>query len=261
MDDSLAVAKGASASDVICIRSYRGMSSTEFLAKFQVNTKGSISQDKLKLNFYINKTLCHRVVDAVLGNDGTLNFLTDGGQPHFPPSETLELLCLQEGLNEVSCGNNSFGFVSFSIFLWETYSRLVIVDIDGTLTRSSVRGYVETVFLGTYKYIHAGVVSLILFLHKMGLKFVYLTARPWDHMEETRSLLKNISEHGNYLPPGPLFTHRGGRMTTLFMELVSDTTADFKHSVLKDIANTYRRALSADCYDLIRLGLCLTSSV
>ena len=39
--------------------------------------------------------------------------------------------------------------------------RLVVVDVDGTLTRSDVRGYVETVYLGVYDYIHTGVVDFL----------------------------------------------------------------------------------------------------
>jgi hypothetical protein len=40
---------------------------------------------------------------------------------------------------------------------------LVVVDVDGTLTRSDVRGYVETVYMGVYDYIHTGVVSYLNF--------------------------------------------------------------------------------------------------
>lgn len=39
--------------------------------------------------------------------------------------------------------------------------RLVVVDIDGTLTRSDVRGYVETVYLGVYDHIHLGVADFL----------------------------------------------------------------------------------------------------
>lgn len=38
---------------------------------------------------------------------------------------------------------------------------MVVVDVDGTLTRSDVRGYVETVYLGFYDYIHSGVVDFL----------------------------------------------------------------------------------------------------
>ncbi len=38
---------------------------------------------------------------------------------------------------------------------------MAVVDVDGTLTRSDVRGYVETVYLGVYDYVHTGVADFL----------------------------------------------------------------------------------------------------
>lgn len=38
---------------------------------------------------------------------------------------------------------------------------MAVIDVDGTLTRSDVRGYVETVFLGMYDYVHPGVARFL----------------------------------------------------------------------------------------------------
>ena len=53
--------------------------------------------------------------------------------------------------------------------------RLAVVDVDGTLTRSDVRGYVETVYLGVYDYIHTGVVEFLNnMVWRMNYCFTYL---------------------------------------------------------------------------------------
>ena len=48
-------------------------------------------------------------------------------------------------------GRNPFGDVSTSAYvhLWEAHDKVVVSDIDGTITKSDVIGYIDTVQLGT----------------------------------------------------------------------------------------------------------------
>jgi hypothetical protein len=266
----MAAAKGGLAVDVICIQACTHISSTEFFMKFpeakiekissgassptagysyeSASASPAIPVGAIPVNLYVGKRLLERVSAVVVPADHSVHFIgcgADNGLSHFPSGAVLELFGLQRGRNSVSCGSDALGFVEFSIFLWDASSRIVVVDVDGTLTRSSVRGYIETVFLGTYDYIHVGAVPFLLFLDKLGLKILYLSARPRSHLEETQTLLRNMTENGSYLPAGPLFTHDGGRMKTLYMELISETTASFKQSVLQEVSGVYRRVAAA----------------
>lgn len=52
---------------------------------------------------------------------------------------------------------------------------------------SDVRGYLETVYLGYYSYIHEGIVSFLDYLvQRHGYHVIFLTSRPITHKAETR---------------------------------------------------------------------------
>jgi hypothetical protein len=130
-----------------------------------------------------------------------------------------------------------------SIWTWSAADRAVVVDIDGTITRTSVWGYLQTVYLGSYEYIHSGCVTFLRHMHQLGYKILYLSARPLSHVCETRELLRGIQcEAGGAAPRGPLMTNRGGATSALYMEVVSQSTGDFKHSVLRNICDLFRSA-------------------
>lgn len=245
-----AAAKGSYAVDVVCVSANGCISSSEFYIKFPAAAPPPGERGRgaeVAVSFTSNGSPSGQIRAVIRpDSDKTVYFAGfDDELTHFAPSDVLGAFNLRKGRNMATCGNSSLGFVEFSIFLWEATSRIVVVDVDGTLTKSNVRGYLETVFLATYGYIHVGVVLFLLFLDNLGLQILYLTARPRSHVQETRELLCNMTENGMYLPAGPLFTHRGGRMTTLYMELIAESTATFKHSVLTDISAVYRRVAAA----------------
>lgn len=179
---------GAFAVDVICVWGCK-ISTTEFVIKFPGKDSQLLDQP---VTFSCNGKICNGI-PASFDSDNSVVFAESASsRPRFPCAESLRRMSLRKGQNMVSCGNEDVGYVTFSVWVWDGASKAVVVDIDGTLTRSNIRGYVETVFLGTYDYIHADVVPFLLFLDKMGLRIVYLTARPRSHIEETRSLLRNM---------------------------------------------------------------------
>ena len=61
----------------------------------------------------------------------------------------------------VAADINGAGFceTSFGLFLYPLNAKLAVIDIDGTVTVSDVRGYVESVFLGVYTHVHHGVAN------------------------------------------------------------------------------------------------------
>ena len=108
----------------------------------------------------------------------------------------------------------------FNIFCWDLNSPLVICDIDGTLTRSDVRGYMETVYLNNYTYVHQGAVKLIKSLEsELNCNVVYLTTRPIEHQRETKMFLEGLEQEGISLPRGPLFTNKKFIGNVLYEEI------------------------------------------
>ena len=104
---------------------------------------------------------------------------------------------------ELNCNAN------FNLFSWDLRTPVVVCDIDGTLTKSDVRGYMETVYLNRYTYVHQGAVKLIKSLEfDLNSNFMYLTTRPIEHQHETKSFLEGLEQDGFSLPRGPLFTNK-----------------------------------------------------
>jgi phosphatidate phosphatase LPIN len=88
------------------------------------------------------------------------------------------------------------------MFLWEESAKIVITDVDGTITRL-IYLYFENSrsdVLGTLMPIigkdwsHSGVVSLFTNIKRNGYKIVYLTARAIGLATKTRNYLEGLEQ-------------------------------------------------------------------
>ena len=108
---------------------------------------------------------------------GKFQFLHGPG-PRIMSAGDLEELNLKPGLNE---GRYEVSFlfssevIHFSVFLYDEDQKLVVTDIDGTITKSDIRGQVLP-HLGITSQ-HEDVVELFHKIDKNGYRIVYLTAR------------------------------------------------------------------------------------
>jgi hypothetical protein len=142
-----------------------------------------------------------------------------------------------------------------SLHHWHAHDRLVVSDIDGTITRSDVIGYIDTVQLRKYDYTHAGICRLYSHLASShAVRFVYLTSRPISMLEPTRAYLEHCRQDGHALPPGPIFTSTGTLSQVLYKELIDKTIRYFKAHVLMDIADTFARAGRPSDHRTFHLG-------
>ena len=140
-----------------------------------------------------------------------MQFVEPGGAHSSSPSHhILKEMNLKKGQNRVSFYAKSLDCsANFNVFLWDIRTPIIVCDIDGTLTKSDVRGYMETVYLKRYSYVHSGAVSLIKSLEsKYNCNIVYLTTRPIEHQSETKQFLEKLEQDGILLPRGPLFTNK-----------------------------------------------------
>ena len=119
------------------------------------------------------------------------------------------------------------------LWLWDCEDRVAVVDIDGTVTRSDVRGFVASGIHGAVKgtaeflcnalslsstaddaettrtsivhtsimntavtaeYIHDGVAEALQHLSSAGLRIFYLTARPITWIDTTRAFLLSVGQ-------------------------------------------------------------------
>jgi len=122
--------------------------------------------------------------------------------------------------------------VSMSLFVYSPRERLVVFDIDGTITRADVRGYLESVYMDRYDFVHDGVADFMTHLtreHK-NVHFIYVTSRPLEHLSHTRKLLSQ-----NQGPPGPVFMNPESLAAALVQEAVLKRSASMKTRYLADI--------------------------
>lgn len=122
------------------------------------------------------------------------------------------------------------------VYLWPQSSKIVISDIDGTLTKSDLMGHVHQMFGSDYT--RGGVVYFFQRLEEKGYKILYLTARSLGQIDTTRDYLMQIRQEGSTLPDGPLFLNPVGIFTALVSEM-KKKSKDFKERVLTEIKEIF----------------------
>lgn len=92
------------------------------------------------------------------------------------------------------------------LFIWDESDKLVIVDVDGTITKSDSWGYIYS-FIG-WDYSHEGVSSCFQKISENGYKIVYLTARTIADFSIVKQYLSHVEEKNGKgsMPSGALIT-------------------------------------------------------
>lgn len=170
------------------------------------------------------------------------------------------------------------------LHMWSSADSVIVSDIDGTVTKSDVRGVLDTVVTERFEYVHQGVCDLYQKLHGINItdetssfggksdgdgdnsidatdrgqvRFLYLSSRPLSLVNSTRRfltcLVQGTNSAGNkmrrrMLPPGPLFCHPGSLSTVLLTELWNKNTHQFKADVLARQVVLPFAAAGRDCY-------------
>ena len=116
-----------------------------------------------------------------------------------PNSDQLKKLGLKEGKNEVrftvSSAHQGTHSISTDLYLWESDCKIVISDVDGTITRSDLLGQFLPIFGKDWS--HNGVVDLFNNIQKNNYKMLYLTARAIGQSKQTKDYLRSLSQSKN----------------------------------------------------------------
>ena len=113
-----------------------------------------------------------------------------------PTSDQLKKLGLKYGRNEIRFSVTSryqgTHTLVTDLYLWESDTRIVISDVDGTITRSDILGQLMPIFGKDWS--HTGVTELFMNIEKNNYKVLYLTARAIGQSEQTKEYLKKLSQ-------------------------------------------------------------------
>ncbi|XP_022083388.1 phosphatidate phosphatase LPIN3-like [Acanthaster planci] len=131
-----------------------------------------------------------------------------------------------------------------TIYLWKHDSKIVISDIDGTITRSDVFGQILPV-LGK-DWTHGGVAQLFSQIQKNGFVFLYLSSRAIGQARHTKGYLKSICQDKFALPDGPLLLNPSSLIRAFHREVIIKKPEEFKIRCLKDIKSLFPSSINTN---------------
>uniref|UniRef100_A0AAQ4PY95 phosphatidate phosphatase n=1 Tax=Gasterosteus aculeatus aculeatus TaxID=481459 RepID=A0AAQ4PY95_GASAC len=141
-------------------------------------------------------------------------------------SEQLTSLQLRDGPNDVlfSVTTQYQGTCRCqgTVYLWNWDDKIIISDIDGTITRCT--GPTRASQTSTTKN---------------GYKFLYCSARAIGMADMTRGYLHWVNERGTMLPIGPVLLSPSSLFSALHREVIEKKPEKFKVECLNDIKNLF----------------------
>ena len=200
------------------------------------------SEEDIKNNNEINnKDEKEKIKDKEELKKSDFNLFKKKYKSFFPSSNQLKQLDLKQGRNDIcfvsKTASSGIQTLKASIYLWPSTSKIVISDVDGTITRSDVLGQVLP-FLGK-DWSHEGVTELFTGIAKRGYKMVYLTARAIGQSSTTKNYLDSLIQEKKSLPPGPLFMSPDGIFTSLKREVIERKPHLLKIPLLTELKNLF----------------------
>merc|ERR1719277_2124293 len=156
-------------------------------------------------------------------------------------SDQLKKLNLQRGSNEVEFSvTTAFQGTTrcrCHIYLWHHSDKVVISDIDGTITKSDVLGHILPV-IGR-DWAQSGVAQLFTKIHNNGYQIMYLSARAIGQASITKDYLQSVKQGDVCLPDGPIFLNPDSLIHAFRREVIDRNPEEFKIRCLKDLQSLF----------------------
>ncbi|CAG4979331.1 unnamed protein product [Parnassius apollo] len=152
-------------------------------------------------------------------------------------SEQIKKLNLREGMNEmvfsVTTAYQGTTRCKCNVFRWRHDDKVVISDIDGTITKSDVLGHIFP--LVGKDWAQSGVAQLFTKIKNNGYQLLYLSARAIGQARVTREYLRSIRQGELCLPDGPLLLNPTSLLRAFHREVIEKKPEEFKIQCLADI--------------------------
>ena len=104
-------------------------------------------------------------------------------------------------------------------YLWDWSAKIVVSDVDGTITKSDLRGYKN--------------------IRDNGYQIKILSSRAITHYKVTRRYLEKLTQDGETLTQGPVMLAPDPLSTALYREVVVRRPQEFKMRCLKTIRDLF----------------------
>ncbi|RWS27072.1 Lipin-3-like protein [Leptotrombidium deliense] len=156
-------------------------------------------------------------------------------------SEQIASLNLQEGANEtvfsVTTAFQGTTKCKCTLYLWRFDDKIVVSDIDGTITKSDVLGHILPI-LGK-DWAQSGVANLFTKIRSNGYRLLYLSARAIGQAKTTREYLRSVRQGTVCLPDGPLLLSPTSLISAFHREVIEKKPEEFKITCLKEIQSLF----------------------
>jgi len=123
------------------------------------------------------------------------------------------------------------------VYWWKSTDRIVISDIDGTITKSDVLGHVLPI-IGR-DWAQSGVASLFTKIVANGYHIAYLSARAIGQASITKDYLASVRQGDVQLPDGPLFLNPTSLVNAFHREVIEKKPEKFKIACLRDVQKLF----------------------
>ncbi|KAL0744075.1 hypothetical protein Bca4012_085588 [Brassica carinata] len=160
---------------------------------------------------------------------------------NVPTNDQIASLNLKDGQNMItfSFSTRVLGTqqVDAHIYRWRWDTKIVISDVDGTITKSDVLG--QFMPLVGKDWTQSGVAKLFSAIKENGYQLLFLSARAIVQAYLTRSFLNNLKQDGKALPNGPVVISPDGLFPALYREVIRRAPHEFKIACLEDIRKLF----------------------
>lgn len=121
-----------------------------------------------------------------------------------PSPESIGEMPLQEGYNQIVFIVNSKILgrhqIEGELYLFSYKTKIVVSDIDGTVTKSDFLGQFFTMV--SVQWVHDHICQCYTEIKNNGYQFIYITSRPIAQYEFTKKFLRNQNQNKFTLPQG-----------------------------------------------------------
>ncbi|CAG9859057.1 unnamed protein product [Phyllotreta striolata] len=152
-------------------------------------------------------------------------------------SKQITSLNLRDGMNEVefsvTTAYQGTTRCQCHLYKWKWDDKIVVSDIDGTITKSDVLGHILPI-VGK-DWAQTGVAQLFNKIEDNGYKLLYLSARAIGQARITRDYLKSIKQGDLSMPDGPILLNPTSLITAFHREVIEKKPEQFKISCMSDI--------------------------
>ena len=158
-----------------------------------------------------------------------------------PTSDELKSLGLKDGKNEIKflVTSRILGTqeVNAYIYFWKYSDKIVISDVDGTITKSDALGHILPM-LGQ-DWSHSGIGKLYSKIAENGYRILYLTSRSIIQSGSTKRYIFTLQQEDAMLPEGPVVMSPDRLFAALHREVILKKPEEFKKAALSDVLELF----------------------